>query len=262
MSKLGDLRAAASPLRESWAGATTWFVRLLGGFVLDDGHLPITRLPSRAATVLLARLALWSQRFHPREELVDWLWPGAPADVGRNRLRQTLSTLRSMIEPAGGPAVLQADRLGLRVLPGNLGCDVAVFEQLMRTGQFELAAQVYRGDLLPGFYDEWVHEERLRLQALALQMQLAPVDTASSLSPAPTPAPTPAPASSTAPAPALVASVSHASVPTYITRAFGVDVQLAPLHAQVQANRLVTLLGPGAAAKRDWQQHWPQGKTA
>ena len=241
MSKPGDLHPAEPTLRAQWSGDTTWFVRLLGGFVLDDGHLPITRLPSRAATVLLARLALWPQRFHPREELVDLLWPGAPADVGRNRLRQTLSTLRSLIEPAGGPAVLHADRLGLRVLPGSLGCDVAVFEQFVREGQFALAAQVYRGELLPGFYDEWVHEERLRLQALALQMQTVPVGMAPSLSPAPAPA--------SIFSPALDAPVSHASVPTYITRAFGVEVQLAPLHAQVQAHRLVTLLGPGGSGK-------------
>ena len=33
--------------------------------------------------------------------------------MGRNRLRQTLSTLKSLLQAAGAGSVLQADRLGL-----------------------------------------------------------------------------------------------------------------------------------------------------
>ncbi len=232
------------PLRAAWAPATRWHLRLLGGFVLDDGQLLITRLPSRAATLLLARLALWPQRLHPREELADLLWPGAEAAVGRNRLRQTLSTLRSLIEPPGSLPVLQADRVGLRVLPGGLGCDVAVFERFVRGGQLELAAQVYRGELLPGFYDEWVNDERLRLRSLADRFD-AP--SAGTIAPALLPKglqDTPAPAW-----PVVAPPNPHVLVPTYLTRAFGVDEQLALLRAQVQTQRLVTVLGPGGSGK-------------
>ena len=53
-----------------------WHVGLLGGLCLSDGPQRITRLPSRAITALLARLALAPQRAHAREELIELLWPG------------------------------------------------------------------------------------------------------------------------------------------------------------------------------------------
>ncbi len=52
-------------------------IRLLDGLTLGDGHQRITRLPRRAVTALLARLALAPDRAHAREELVELLWPGA-----------------------------------------------------------------------------------------------------------------------------------------------------------------------------------------
>ena len=76
-----------------------WQRQLLGGFELSDGRQRITRLSSRAAVTLLARLALWPDRAPTREELVDVLWPGVAIDAGRHRLRQTLSSLRSLLEP-------------------------------------------------------------------------------------------------------------------------------------------------------------------
>ena len=93
-------------------GVARWHLRLLGAveLVVARGHL--SRLPSRAAALLLAQLALEPQRQHAREELADRLWPGAAAEVGRNRLRQTLSVLRTVLDLPGQalqPA-LQADR--------------------------------------------------------------------------------------------------------------------------------------------------------
>ena len=100
-------------------GLGRWCLRLLGAFdLVDPRHAPQAaaerlplRLPSRAAAALLARLALAPDRAHPREELVELLWPGADLAVGRNRLRQALSTLKSLLEPAGPTSapVLLAD---------------------------------------------------------------------------------------------------------------------------------------------------------
>ena len=78
-----------------------WRVGLLGGLSLSDGTQEMTRLPSRAITALLARLALAPERAHAREELIELLWPGVALDIGRNRLRQALSTLKGILEPAG-----------------------------------------------------------------------------------------------------------------------------------------------------------------
>ena len=159
-------------------GEPRWQIRLLGSVAASDGVQHLERFPSRAVAALLARLALAPDRVHPREELVELLWPGVALDVGRNRLRQVLSTLKSMLEPPGQPgaAVIQADRHGVRAVDGALGCDARLFEQMIRAGRTAEALALYRGDLMPGFYEDWIGDERHRLAALheSLQQQARP----------------------------------------------------------------------------------------
>jgi DNA-binding SARP family transcriptional activator len=178
MFELSDLhrpsaiRAAVLPAR---ADAPRWRVRLLGAVDAVDAMAAaegpattLSRWPTRAVAALLARLALWPERMHPREELVELLWPGVGLSVGRNRLRQALSTLRTLLEArgAGAGTVLAADHLGIRVVPGALACDVADFERRLRAGDWAGAQRLYGGDLMPGHYDDWVLQERRRLAAL------------------------------------------------------------------------------------------------
>ena len=99
-----------------------WHVRLLGAFQLVDGSHTPHRLRSRAAKLLLARVAMAPEREHAREELATLLWPEADGDAARNRLRQTLSELKAVLEPPGAPTVLLADRRALRAVPGTLWC--------------------------------------------------------------------------------------------------------------------------------------------
>ena len=230
--------SSALPPAEAADAHALWRVNLLGGLSLSDGTQDITRLPSRAVTALLARLALAPERAHAREELIELLWPGVALGVGRNRLRQALSTLKGILEPAGRwPAqpVLQADRISVRVVPASLACDAVRFERSVRAGQVDAARALYRGELLPGFYDDWIDEERLRLAALHERLAAHP-ETSQAV--APTPAHT-----------AGAASVARVSLPTYLTRVFGADEQAARLRGLVLANRLVTLLGPGGGGK-------------
>lgn len=152
-----------------------WQLRLLGGFELRhpaaEGPL---RLPSRAAMGLLARLALWPQREHPREVLVELLWPGVAPGVARNRLRQALPTVKSALASAGGGPALQADRLAVRLRPGMIACDVQQFEQALREGDAIAVRALYRGELMPGFYAEWIGDERARLAALHERLDARP----------------------------------------------------------------------------------------
>jgi len=220
------------PLKPAAPGALRWRLRLLGAVEAFDGMQRIQRFPSRAVAALLARLALAPERAHAREELVELLWPGVALDVGRNRLRQALSTLKSLLEPAGqaGGAVLHADRLAVRVVPGTLGCDALDFERQLRAGQRAEAQVLWGGEFMPGYYDEWIADERQRLAALHDRLDAAPA--AAVAPPAPLPvAPAPAP------------------LPSYLTRLFGADVAAARLRALVRAQRLVTLLGPGGSGK-------------
>ena len=231
-----------------------WQVRLLGAVEVFDGVQRLDHFPSRAVAALLARLALAPDRAHAREELVELLWPGVALAVGRNRLRQVLSTLKSLLEPAGvpGAAVVLADRLSVRAAPGALGCDAVRFEQLVRAGQPDRAAALYRGELMPGYFDEWIHDERQRLAALhesAVAALVRPATTpstpsASALQHAPA-----AESGATTMGPSLGVSLAVPPLPTYLTRLFGADLAVARLRAQVRSQRLVTLLGPGGSGK-------------
>ena len=226
------------------AAVARWRLRLLGAFELDDGRSRLTRLPSRAVTLLLARLAMGLQREHGREELVDLLWPAVPLEVGRNRLRQALSALRSVLEPAEWAVspVLVADRRTVRLVPGALSCDVWMFEAALREGDTAAAARLFRGDLLPGFFDEWVIDERRRLGALAEGLAMHPV-RAGRMGGAADAAAAPA-----LPTPAVAAVPSH-RLPSYLTRKLGFEAAGASLALAVHTKRLVVLRGPGGGGK-------------
>jgi predicted ATPase len=222
-------------------GAARWRLQLLGGFRLADAAGQPLAVAGRSAMLLLARLACASTRSHPREELVELLWPGVSAEAGRNRLRQTLWVLRSVLEAPGLDAmpVLVSDRLSLRLAAGSVDCDVGRFERLVARRQYAAAAALYAGELLPGFYDEWVADERLRLAALRDRCTTADAADAAHAAPPATARPVPPP----------VPAGAQPSLPAYVSRPFGIDAQAAELGAWVQAQRLVTLTGAGGAGK-------------
>ena len=220
-------------------GSARWQLRLLGAVEAFDGTQRIQRFPSRAVAALLARLALAPERAHPREELVELLWPGVALGVGRNRLRQALSTLKSLLEPpgrAGGP-VLQADRLAVRVVRGAIACDAVEFERQLRAGRAGDAQAWWGGELMPGFYDEWIADERQRLEALHDRVAGAkPMHAAPSVQ-------------EPAPQPAALPVLAPAPLPSYLTRLFGAEAAAARLRDELLAERLVTLLAPGGSGK-------------
>ncbi|HSW05290.1 ATP-binding protein [Aquabacterium sp.] len=246
MSEALDTAGRNAPLH------TRWQLRLLGDLTLTDGTRTLQRLSSRAAAALLARLAMAPQRAHAREELIELLWPGVALDVGRNRLRQVLSTLKSLLDAPGatGAPVLQADRQALRLTADALSCDVPAFEAALRAGRLDEARALYRGELLPGFFDEWIVDERLRLAALADRLDDAPgpgrtagtAPTGVAVAPAAAPA---TPAAAAYPPPRPVRPV----LPHYLTHLRGADTIGARLRSEVQRQRLVTLLGPGGHGK-------------
>jgi predicted ATPase len=215
-----------------------WRIELLGGVRAVSGATVLTRFGSRKIAALLARLALSPQRQHAREELIDLLWPQADAATGRNRLRQALSTLKRLLQPPGAGDVLIADRAGIRVNPQALTCDVLDFEACARDGRAAQARQLYRGELLPGFYDDWVQEERQRLQALFERLDAASADGA--------------PAAALPAMPGVgVTLFPHRQLllPSYLSAFFGRDEERRELAALLVGARLVTLSGPGGCGK-------------
>jgi DNA-binding SARP family transcriptional activator len=144
--------------------------RLLGRFeVSADGAT--VQIPSRPAQSLFAYLLLNAGVAHRRERLAGLLWPDSDEENARSNLRHALWRIRRSLEAAGAAAVLNADDLSVTVADGSqLWVDAAVLRgsdmTAPATDSLRERASAYGGELLPGFYDEWVILERERLKGI------------------------------------------------------------------------------------------------
>lgn len=68
-----------------------WRIELLGGLCARRGDQTITRFPTRKTGALLAYLGYYPERDHPRELLIEVLWPECEPEAGRHRLRQAIT---------------------------------------------------------------------------------------------------------------------------------------------------------------------------
>jgi predicted ATPase/DNA-binding SARP family transcriptional activator/Tfp pilus assembly protein PilF len=160
-------------------------IECLGHLCIRQGNRSITRFRTYKTGVLLAYLAVHGERAHPREELIEMLWPECDPLLGRNSLSQSLSSLRHQLEPPGVVAgeVLLTDRFSVRLVSEAYVSDVTEFEEGCRrflraereaelSSTFEAITHLYRGEFLPGFYEDWNLRERDRLADLFVQVLL------------------------------------------------------------------------------------------
>jgi DNA-binding SARP family transcriptional activator len=143
-------------------------VRLLGQFDLKLDGTPIP-IASRAAQALCAYLLLHPNTAHRREKLAGLLWPDATEANARNNLRQALHRLRRALATGPQPYLLADDLTVTFDTRVECWLDVAVLEQkpVRETADdLLMVVSAYAGELLPGFYDEWVMLERERLQTV------------------------------------------------------------------------------------------------
>lgn len=146
-------------------------VRMLGQFSIQNGDAPVV-LQSRPAQSLLALLMLTAGMTHRREQLAGTLWPNASDRNARDYLRHELWRLNRALEsnPAGtGFFIVNKISIAFNAASAywldarqihqtSLHAGVSIEEELD-------AAFLYRGELLPGFYEDWVIPHRM--QALA-----------------------------------------------------------------------------------------------
>ena len=153
-------------------------LRLLGSFGLTDAdgtHVPIA---SSRAQSLFACLALQGEGPQSRRQVSFLLWPDASEAQARNSLRQLIHQVRAAWP--GAERYLVADASTLAIDPAaRLRVDVDEYEHAVAKAvaadgheeapelraAFERAADLYRGDLLPDAYDEWIAVRRERLVA-------------------------------------------------------------------------------------------------
>ncbi len=156
---------------------------MLGGLQIWLGETMLPRLRTGKTAALLAYLAYYSGTPHRRERLMGQIWPDAAEAAGRVSLRSALASLRRQLEPPGTPVgalfVVSRDSIGLN--SANICTDVAAMEAALEsahgfdtlTEQIPLlmrAVELYRGELLPGCFEEWVLTERERLAQLAIDV--------------------------------------------------------------------------------------------
>src|SRR5581483_6090581 len=158
-------------------------VRLFGQFDLRVDGKPVT-IPSRAGQSLFAFLVLTAGTAHRREKLAGTLWSDTSDENARRNLRQELWRIRKALAAQSSLSTqyLLADEITVAFNPNvEYWLDTA---QLERSSNAESASELmsqlslYRGELLPGFYDDWVVLERERLYALFEQRMERTLDCA------------------------------------------------------------------------------------
>jgi DNA-binding SARP family transcriptional activator len=141
-------------------------IHLLGQFsVLKDEEA--VEIPSRPAQSLFAYLAMSAGTVHRREKLAGLLWPEASESNARSNLRHALWRLRKAV----GDEYFLADKISIAFNAEiDHWMDTALLEgeDGLAGSTRELLEDVsaYGGELLPGFYDDWVILERERCRAL------------------------------------------------------------------------------------------------
>lgn len=140
-------------------------IRLLGGVeIILDGR----RLRAFNSLRLQRFLALIVLRRDPqhRSRLAFELWPDSDEAQARTNLRKLLHDFRHSLPDIG--EFVEIDNETVRwIATGPSEVDVLRFQDAMAAGDFELAARLYSGDLLPACYDECVIDERAKLRAQA-----------------------------------------------------------------------------------------------
>lgn len=171
--------------------ANRWYAYLLGTFTLRHGTRSVS-LASAAARALLAYLLLHRDQPTPRAVLAGILFPDCPEPRARRALTQALWHIQRVL-----PRLVQADVDAIHIPPdAPIWVDVEEFKKysvfsiqysdlpsqpptsnLSTTLRASLQSPIsslrslislYRGDLLEGFYDDWILLERERLREIYL----------------------------------------------------------------------------------------------
>ena len=150
--------------------------RLLGTVSLlsTDGRELRSVLAQPKRVALLSYLAAASPRgFHRRDSLLPLFWPELDQEHARAALRQALHGLRhalgeGVIESRGSEDVRLSDE--------KVWCDAPAFDAALTGGRHADALELFRGDLLAGFFisgapefERWLEDERARLRRRAVE---------------------------------------------------------------------------------------------
>ncbi len=144
-------------------------VRVFGKLHLQKGETHISTFPTRRVEELLGYLLLHQGVRHPREKLVDTLWPDFPLSNGRASLSTALWRLRKVFTQLNLPAdkYVQSSRDWIAFDPPEaIEMDLRSFQSYLAEAErakeewsceraYRAAIALYHGQLCEGVYSEW-----------------------------------------------------------------------------------------------------------
>ncbi len=164
---------------------SSWKATLFGKFNVEHDEISRPRFDTRQVQELFGYLLLFWQHPQPREALIETLWGDQPVGKARKKLRQTLWRLQSALGKqanAAGLDLLTDNEWIEIVLPAGFWLDTKEFENIFNSinekriqelnmsdlQKMQHAANIYKGDLLEGWYPDWCIFERERFQIMHL----------------------------------------------------------------------------------------------
>ncbi|GHO79594.1 hypothetical protein KSD_73650 [Ktedonobacter sp. SOSP1-85] len=163
----------------------TLHIHLLGDFHLVSGEtssLSMSHVPR--AQALLVYLLLHRGIPQVRTHLAYVFWPDSTEAQAHSNLRKVLHQLRQALPHADQVLAIDRQTLSWKPMPSiSWTLDILEFEQALASAEqaeqthtmadarqaLERAVLLYRGDLFPGCYEEWIFPERDRLHQGFLQ---------------------------------------------------------------------------------------------
>ena len=161
-------------------------VALFGGVHVTHNNWLTEAKLTREIQALLAYLLLQRHRAHPRELLASVFWEEHSQEKARRALNTALWRLKKTLEPEGIPTGTylnaDSDEVGFNC-QSQYWLDVEVFEGetihlITRPTEaadephvqaLENILELYKGELLENYYDDWALRERERLRAIYLK---------------------------------------------------------------------------------------------
>ncbi|UCG23946.1 MAG: AAA family ATPase, partial [Chloroflexota bacterium] len=144
----------------------------LGTFEIRDGDGESLPKPATLKSQsLLAFLICNRQTCHPRERLAGMFWGGRSDHRARRSLSTAVWHIRSCLPDAD---FICSDLGSIQFDPdAPVWLDAEAFAEYASRREFsdlQAASELYRGAFLDGFYDDWVLNERYRLENLYAEM--------------------------------------------------------------------------------------------
>ncbi len=142
-----------------------YYIQMLGAFFCVYNDKSLKKIPKGKQQLIFAFLLLHSDLPLNKKQLAFQFWPDSTEQQALTNLRKILFELKKIL-PAADDHLEVKD--GHIIWHSNESChiDVMEFEKKINShkqSDLKQALDVYQGEFLPGFYDDWIIERREKL---------------------------------------------------------------------------------------------------